>query len=357
MRVDFHNARELYNEMNIDLAKAETAEKALRQDIDMLNNTLTEDKFKELQETDLELVEEIKCLREANFKMREKIAFYERELRESNKLVLQYSDKIKNIEISQNTYNISLDGYLERLNEYQVFYETAKSNYHLNIEVEVARLRVKNLKDQIYNIGAVNELAIEEYEQVKERVDFITEQEEDLARSKDSLLETITELDQIMISRFESTFYKVNEEFNQTFRMLFGGGMAELKLTDKNDLLNTGVDIYVQPPGTKITNSKLLSGGQKTLTSLSLLFAILKIKTIPYCILDEVEAALDDANVYRFADFMQKFSDKTQFIVITHRKGTMEKADLLYGVTMSEAGITKLISVKLEETDEYIDQS
>ncbi len=357
LKIELNHETQIYNEMNIDLAKAETAEKALRQDMDLLNNTLTEDKFKELQENDNKLVTEIKELREKNYEMREKIAHHERELREANRLTLQHSETLKNIEIAQNTYNIALEGHLERLNEYQIMYETAKEKYHLEIEVEAARIRVKSLKHQIHNIGAVNELAIDDYEKVRERVEFITEQEEDLVKAKDSLLETITELDEVMITRFENTFYKVNEEFNHTFRMLFGGGMAELKLTDKNDLLNTGVDIYVQPPGTKITNSKLLSGGQKTLTSLSLLFSILKIKTVPYCILDEVEAALDDANVYRFADFMKRFSEKTQFIVITHRKGTMEKADLLYGVTMSEAGITKLISVKLEETDQYVDQS
>ncbi len=357
LKIDLNHETQVFNEMNIDLARVETAEKALRHDMDMLNNTLTEERFNELKATDEKLVKEIKELREKNYEIRERIAHHERELREANRLTMQFSEKLKNIEISQNTYNIALEGHLERLNEYQIMYETAKQKYSLEIEVEAARVRVKSLKHQIQNIGAVNELAIEDYNKVKERVDFITEQEEDLVNAKDALLGTITELDEIMITRFENTFHKVNEEFNHTFRMLFGGGMAELKLTDKDDMLNTGVDVYVQPPGTKITNSKLLSGGQKTLTSLSLLFSILKIKTVPYCILDEVEAALDDANVYRFADFMKRFSEKTQFIVITHRKGTMEKADLLYGVTMSEAGITKLISVKLEETGQYVDQS
>ncbi len=214
----------LYNEMNIDLAKIETAEASLKQDMKLLNSTLTEDKFEVLKKEDKKLIDKIQDLRTENHQTREKIAQYERQMREANRLISQYNDKIKNMEIAQNTHNISLEGYLERMNEYKILYDTAKEKYHLEVEVEVARLRVKNLKQQIHNIGAVNELAIEDYEKVKERVDYVTEQEEDLIKAKDSLLETISELDEVMLTRFEQTFHKINEEFNHTFRMLCGGG-------------------------------------------------------------------------------------------------------------------------------------
>ncbi|MFR2446118.1 MAG: AAA family ATPase, partial [Thomasclavelia spiroformis] len=172
-----------------------------------------------------------------------------------------------------------------------------------------------------------------------------------------SILEAIKEMDEIMIDRFSSTFEKINIEFNHVFRSLFGGGVAKIKYSDPTNILETGIDIDVQPPGKAVQNITLFSGGEKALIAISCLFAILKVRPVPMCILDEVEAALDIANVERFAKYLKEFSNTTQFIVVTHREGTMEECDLLYGATMQQKGVTKLVSVKLEEAIEISDPS
>ncbi|MTL62945.1 chromosome segregation protein SMC, partial [Turicibacter sanguinis] len=201
----------------------------------------------------------------------------------------------------------------------------------------------------------INVAAIAEYQRVKERYEFLTTQRDDLIEAKANLEETINEMDQEMTIKFKETFDLVRVEYIEIFKKLFGGGTADLVLTDPHDLLNTGVEIIAQPPGTKLKTSNLLSGGQKALTSIALLFAILKVRTVPFCVLDEVEAALDEANVSRYANYLKAFSKETQFIVITHRKGTMEKADVLYGVTMQERGVTKLVSVRMDNVSDYLD--
>ncbi|MFD6441323.1 AAA family ATPase, partial [Peribacillus sp. NPDC060186] len=197
--------------------------------------------------------------------------------------------------------------------------------------------------------------AIEEYARVAERYDFLLSQKEDLQQAKDTLFQVIDEMDDEMKRRFADTFYSIREEFEQVFKALFGGGRAELKLTNQDDLLNTGVDIIAQPPGKKLQNLSLLSRGERALTAIALLFSILKVRPVPFCILDEVEAALDEANVVRFSQFLRKFSRETQFIVITHRKGTMEEADVLYGITMQESGVSKLVSVRMEESENFVE--
>lgn len=183
----------------------------------------------------------------------------------------------------------------------------------------------------------------------------MSEQKNDLQEAKDTLYQVIDEMDIEMKKRFEQTFTGIREHFEPVFRALFGGGRADLKLTNPEDLLNTGVEIVAQPPGKKLQNLGLLSGGERALTAIALLFAILKVRPVPFCILDEVEAALDEANVFRFSQYLKRFSAETQFIVITHRKGTMEEADVLYGVTMQESGVSKLVSVRLEETKELVE--
>jgi len=205
------------------------------------------------------------------------------------------------------------------------------------------------LKREIRELGEVNVSSIEEYEKVNERYNFLTTQKEDLLRAKDMLLEIINQMDEVMKEKFIETFKLVQVEFKDTFRKLFGGGDAELKLTDQNNILETGVDIIALPPGKKLQHISLLSGGEKTLTAIALLFAILKIRPVPFCILDEVEAALDEANVDNFGKYLSEYKDKTEFIIITHKKKTMEYADVLYGITMQESGVSKLVSVKLEE--------
>ena len=217
------------------------------------------------------------------------------------------------------------------------------------MEIDDARVLVSKLKSEIKSLGPVNLGSIEEYERVSERYEFLIKQKEDLIKAEDMLLEIIKEMDEVMKEKFSETFKIIQEEFKNTFRELFGGGNAELKLTDPDNLLETGIDIVALPPGKKLQHISLLSGGEKTLTAISLLFAILKTRPVPFCLLDEVEAALDEVNVDNFGKFLSTFRNKTQFIVITHKKKTMEYADVLYGITMQESGVSKLVSVKLEE--------
>ena len=204
------------------------------------------------------------------------------------------------------------------------------------------------IRKEIKDLGEVNVSAIDEYRETKERYDFITTQKKDLEETKQKLNNLISNMTTIMKQQFAKQFKVIRENFNETFKELFGGGKAELTLTDEANILESGIDITVEPPGKKLQNMMLLSGGERALTATALLFAILKIKTPPFCILDEIEAALDDVNVQRFAEYIKKYSNKTQFIVITHRKGTMEVATCTYGVTMQEYGISKVVSMKLK---------
>lgn len=209
--------------------------------------------------------------------------------------------------------------------------------------------RIKELKGLITELGAVNLGAIEEYARVSERYEFLSAQHKDLEEAKNSLYKVIAEMDEIMTNRFREAFQTINTNFREVFSELFGGGNADLQLTDSANLLDTGVEIIAQPPGKKPQHLSLLSGGERALTAIALLFAILRAKPSPFCVLDEIEAALDEANVDRFAAFMKEFAGRSQFIVVTHRKGTMEVADILYGVTMDESGVTKLVSMRMAE--------
>lgn len=219
-------------------------------------------------------------------------------------------------------------------------------------QVDDARREVATLKLQVEQLGPVNLGAIEEYAEVAERHAFLTEQRNDLMEAKQTLHEAMNEMDEEMKTRFGSTFNAVQHRFRHVFKEMFGGGEADLVLTEPENLLETGVEIVARPPGKKLQSLSLLSGGERALTAIALLFAIIEVRPVPFCILDEVEAALDEANVVRYSKYLKKFSEKTQFIVITHRKGTMEGADVLYGITMQESGVSKLISVKLSEVPE-----
>ena len=221
--------------------------------------------------------------------------------------------------------------------------------FHLQDEETAVRRKVKLLKQSIEELGPVNIGAIEEFEHVAERHNFLTEQRNDLNEAKETLRTVIREMDEEMTSRFDETFHAIRGHFQRVFKELFGGGSADLVLTNPDDMLLTGVEIIAQPPGKKLQTLSLLSGGERALTAIALLFAILNIRPVPFCVLDEVEAALDESNVVRYSQYLKKFSADTQFIVITHRKGTMEGADVLYGITMQESGISKLVSVKLQE--------
>lgn len=212
--------------------------------------------------------------------------------------------------------------------------------------IETYKNSIYKLKSQITSLGVVNLGAVEEYKEVKEKYTFMNNQKEDLITAKQELLKLIEEMTDKMRVVFNENFNKLKVLFNETFKQLFKGGNADLILSS-GDELNGAIDITVQPPGKKLQNINLMSGGEKVLSAIALLFAILKMKPTPFCILDEIEAALDDANVMRYAEFLKEFSGNVQFIVITHRKGTMEASDVLYGVTMEEKGVSKIISVDL----------
>jgi chromosome segregation protein len=226
-------------------------------------------------------------------------------------------------------------------------FEKAKANYILEIDEDEARSSVNRYKRALESIGPVNLLAIDEYDRVSTRYDFLNKQNSDLEDALKDLLKIISELDEVMKAEFLRMFKQVQIEFDRVFKELFNGGEAKLELTDSSDLLECGINIVVTPPGKKLSSINLLSGGEKSLTAISLLFAILNIKNIPFCLFDEVEAALDEANVDRFGSYLQKYNNKTQLIIITHKKKTMEYANTLYGITMQESGVSKLVSVRL----------
>ncbi|MEW6856833.1 AAA family ATPase [Streptococcus iniae] len=216
-------------------------------------------------------------------------------------------------------------------------------------ELETARQHLRQLEKKIKALGPINSDAIAQYEEVAERLEFLNGQKADLNKAKNMLLETIGSMDSEVKARFKVTFEAIRDSFKETFTQMFGGGSADLVLTD-GDLLTAGIEISVQPPGKKIQSLNLMSGGEKALSALALLFAIIRVKTIPFVILDEVEAALDEANVKRFGDYLNRFDKNSQFIVVTHRKGTMAAADSIYGVTMQESGVSKIVSVKLKDS-------
>ena len=221
--------------------------------------------------------------------------------------------------------------------------------YRIEIDVEASEVEVKSLRNKIRRLGEVNISSIEEYKEVKERFEFLTSERDDLIKSQKALEKVIKDLEKKMVEQFTENFKIVREHFTGIFGKLFEGGQADLVLLDKEDILNSGIEIVAQPPGKKLQSLSLLSGGERAMTAIALLFAILKTKPAPFCILDEIEAALDDVNVFRFADFLKEFTQNSQFVIITHRKGTMEIANTLYGVTMQEYGVSKIVSVRLED--------
>ena len=279
----------------------------------------------------------------------------------------QAQDKLKNstlrnlekesreLEILINRLDVKIDNMLTTLSEeYELTFERAKSEYSLDLEPEEARIKVNKYRANIKRIGMVNLASIEEYERVNTRYVFLTNQKEDLYNAENTLLEIMNEMDDVMREEFQTTFTQIQNEFQKVFKELFGGGHADLRLTNPDDILATGVDIVASPPGKKLTTISLLSGGEKTLTAISLLFAILNVRSVPFCLFDEVEAALDEANVEGFGKYLDHYRSKTQFLIITHKKKTMEYANTLYGITMQESGVSKLVSVKLTNYDEVL---
>ncbi|MBD1380016.1 chromosome segregation protein SMC [Metabacillus arenae] len=360
----FENQKEAVRRLNSEFNEVKNRLSETKEDLSLLSNEmntnssgaeqLEEAAGKKLKDKN-KTIELIASRREQRLQMQQQLEIDELEVKELKRKYKQMSDWLKDEEVKLTRIDVELDNRLNHLREeYLLTYEGAKEKYSLDIEANDARKRVKLIKLAIEELGTVNLGAIDEYDRVFERFEFLTEQKNDLQEAKDTLYQVIGEMDDEMKKRFNHTFTQIQSHFEAVFQALFGGGRADLRLTNPEDLLNTGVDIVAQPPGKKLQNLGLLSGGERALTAIALLFSILKVRPVPFCVLDEVEAALDEANVHRFAQYLKRYSKETQFIVITHRKGTMEEADGLYGVTMQESGVSKLVSVRLEETKELV---
>ena len=289
-------------------------------------------------------VEELKTSRIENNKKLEKT---EKEITDQFSVIEGLKEQIVKIDVKKNKFEQDLQQVVNTLWEEYEMTPNNCENYEKPSNVQNTQKEVNKLRNKIRDLGSINIDSIEEYKKAKERYDFMSEQRMDLENTQAKLRNVINDMTKTMKTQFAEKFALINKNFNEVFQELFGGGKAELVLEDEENILECGIDIRVQPTGKKLQNMMLLSGGEKAFTAIALLFAILKINPAPFCILDEIEAALDDVNVYRYADYLKKFSNDTQFLVITHRKGTMEAADTVYGVTMEENGISKLLSIKM----------
>lgn len=292
---------------------------------------------------------EIQSLRQSRFDKGNDAEQLENQIRLVRREMNSKQSQIHNYEMEVVKVKTQLENALNRLStDYEMTYEYALTKKE-NVEIESAKEEVIQLRQAISRLGNVNLDAPNEYKEVKERFDFMTSQKEDLEKASQQILAAIDEMDQTMISQFTDMFNKINAELDGVFKAMFGGGRASLSMVDPDDVLNTGIDIDVQPPGKMVKNIQTFSGGEKALIAISVLFAILKARTMPLCIFDEVEAALDQANVERFARYLSHYRGQSQFIAVTHRPGTMEQCDTLYGVTMQKDGVSKVLKVQLKD--------
>ena len=357
---EYIELKETINRKNISLSELKNnykdKENTIKNNEAILNNTVDQEldnilkTYYDLNGQKDNLLRTIKDYKEKLELARGDLAELELNIKNKNKDLNKYNSEFNSNEVTLGKYDVKLDNYLLTLNEeYTMTYEKALREVDTNIDIETTRLQVSKLKSSIKELGEVNLGSIAEFERVNERYTFLTTQKDDLVKSIEELETAIASLDEIMKERFKATFEAVNNEFQKVFKILFRGGEGHLELTDKDNLLETGVEIIAQPPGKKLSSITLFSGGERTLTAISLLFAILNVKTVPFVILDEVEAALDEANVDVFGKYLETRKDKSQFIIITHKKRTMEYADTLYGITMQEEGVSKLVSVRMEE--------
>ena len=286
-------------------------------------------------------------LKESRTNKNEELTKLEEEINNNLELIDNLKSQTNKIEIKKSKLEVELEQIVNKMwEEYELTPNNA-TNYSKPENVSEVQKRVNKLREQIKALGSINIDSIEEYKKNKERFDFMQEQKKDLEESSEKLKKVISEMTEVMKKQFTEQFKVINKNFGEIFSQLFGGGKADIKLSDEENVLDSGIEIEAQPPGKKLQNMMLLSGGEKALTAIALLFSILKINPAPFCVLDEIEAALDDVNVYRFAEYLKKFTKEIQFLVITHRKGTMEVADTVYGITMEENGISKLLSMKL----------
>ena len=271
-------------------------------------------------------------------------------IKKSNQEYISLKNEISSLEIDITKLNMNLDNLLNRLNEdYNLGYERARNEYTLEIEENIAREKVSNLRRKIKSLGDVNLGSIDEYDRIYKRVTFLTKQKEDLEKSQSDLLNIIDDMDNVMKDKFVTSFNNINTEFGKVFNTLFKGGSAHLELTDPDNIFETGIDIIAVPPGKNKKPLSLLSGGERTMTAISLLFSIMNLEKVPFVILDEVESALDENNATIYGEYLDNYKNKTQLLVITHKKKTMEFLDKLYGITMQESGVSKIVSVKLED--------
>ena len=292
---------------------------------------------------------EIQSLRQSRFDKGNDAEQLENQIRLVRREMNSKQSQIHNYEMEIVKVKTQLENALNRLStDYEMTYEYALTKKE-DVEIESAKEEVIQLRQAISRLGNVNLDAPNEYKEVKERFDFMTSQKEDLEKASQQILAAIDEMDQTMISQFTEMFNKINAELDGVFKAMFGGGRASLSMVDPDDVLNTGIDIDVQPPGKMVKNIQTFSGGEKALIAISVLFAILKARTMPLCIFDEVEAALDQANVERFARYLSHYRGQSQFIAVTHRPGTMEQCDTLYGVTMQKDGVSKVLKVQLKD--------
>lgn len=292
---------------------------------------------------------EIQSLRQSRFDKGNDVEQLENQIRLVRREMNSKQSQIHNYEMEIVKVKTQLENALNRLStDYEMTYEYALTKKE-DVEIESAKEEVIQLRQAISRLGNVNLDAPNEYKEVKERFDFMTSQKEDLEKASQQILAAIDEMDQTMISQFTDMFNKINAELDGVFKAMFGGGRASLSMVDPDDVLNTGIDIDVQPPGKMVKNIQTFSGGEKALIAISVLFAILKARTMPLCIFDEVEAALDQANVERFARYLSHYRGQSQFIAVTHRPGTMEQCDTLYGVTMQKDGVSKVLKVQLKD--------
>ncbi len=286
--------------------------------------------------------------------LKEKLESLNKELKNIDRQYIDLKESLFKVEGKIDRLKSNKEDHINNLYEkYEITLDQAIQMKDDSLDVDKRYL--ENMRREIRNLGNVNLDSIKEYEHIKERHDFYSEQKKDLEQSIEVIEKLIYELEENMKKEFEINFNKINENFKFVYRRLFGGGHGELKILDKNNILESDIEITAQPPGKKMKNLNLLSGGEKALTAISILFSIILAKPTPFCILDEIEAPLDDANIFRFGEFLKELSKDTQFISVTHRRGTMEAADYIYGVTMQEKAISKVLSLKLKEAEEIVD--
>lgn len=307
-----------------------------------------EEKIKQIDEDVKGSGDKVTKLKEERVSTNEKLTKAEKDYEAQFEVIEELKTQLVKLEVKKTKLEQDIEDMINKLwDEYELTPNNAK-DYEKPTNVQTTTKQVHKIRNQIKDLGSVNVEAIEEYNNTKKRYDFMCEQRLDLENGMTKLKKVIQDMTAIMKTQFATQFEIINQNFGEVFKELFGGGKAELILTDADNILECGIDIHVQPPGKKLQNMALLSGGEKAFTAIALLFAILKINPSPFCVLDEIEAALDDVNVFRYADYLKKFTNNTQFLVITHRKGTMEAADTVYGITMEENGISKLLSMKLK---------